>query len=118
VKAAAMCKATCIKCLGNKTISAFSHIASGVCFMCGGTGVINADNLVYKGPTEEQKLASAAETKLKKDWLLSATPAQIAKLEFAQVCKARDFASACLSSGDDSLAKVHKVLMKRLAALC
>lgn len=113
-----MSKAICPKCLGNKTIQAFSHIAAGVCFMCGGSGKIKTDNLVFKGQTEEQKEAVRAENAKKIEWLLNATPSQIGKLSFPQLCKARDFASACLSCGDDSVARAHKQLMNRLDAIC
>lgn len=82
--------------------------------MCGGSGQINADSLTYTGPSQEEKDAARLENETKKAWLLAATSKQIAALGFKQLLKARDFASACLSCGDNTVASVHRMIMKRI----
>jgi hypothetical protein len=84
-----MCKKTveCPKCIGNKKINAFNHIASGVCFQCNGSGTIQIDSTF-------RNVAATATEKKQLAWIVNATPAQWAKLTYAQIEKARSLAKS------------------------
>ena len=79
-----MCKKTveCPKCIGNKKINAFNHIASGVCFQCNGSGTIQIDSTF-------RSIKATARQKTQLAWIVNATAAQWSKLTFAQIKEAR-----------------------------
>ena len=105
--------ATCPKCDGNKYIQAFSGYAGGICFCCNGAGVIKVHAVVDCPVDEEKRARIAAENNIKREWLLKATKQQIEKLTIPQLCRARDFASACLHYKDDVMRPVHRTIMQR-----
>jgi RecJ-like exonuclease len=82
-------KVECYKCDGHGKIEAFSHIANGDCFMCGGLG--------HKMITQEahdkaiEKNAPSTDTIKKCEWILNATEEQIANLNWSQIYKIRNF---------------------------
>jgi hypothetical protein len=84
-----MCKKTadCPKCTGSRKIQAFSHIESGRCFLCGGSGRIVID-------TTFQHLSINDLTRKQLAWIVNATPEQWSRLTYRQVCKARDLAKS------------------------
>lgn len=87
-----MCKKTveCPKCIGNKKINAFNHIASGVCFQCNGSGAIKIDSTF-------RNVAATATEKKQLAWIVNATAAQWGKLTFAQIEKARSLCLSCVA---------------------
>ncbi len=106
-------KTTCPKCLGAKGFTVFSHVASGVCFTCHGAGVIDVPETEWKR-TQERNAAVEQENATKRNWLLNATDKAIAGLSFAQLLKARDFASACISCGERELTSAHLRIMQQI----
>lgn len=73
----------CPKCDGTKTIQAFGYIANGVCFRCAGNGTVKAGT-VKERPATEYQIKCA-------EWILSVTDETLAKLDYTQLLKARDF---------------------------
>ena len=98
-----MCKTTveCPKCIGNRKIERFSHIASGDCFMCGGSGTIQIDSSF-------KDLQASDKVKKQLEWIVKATPAQWNKLTWEQINKAR-------SLGHSELAIKAKVVWPQIA---
>ena len=78
-----MAIATCPKCDGSRNIEAFGHIASGVCFCCGGTGKIRVK-------TELRRTLSET-TRRKADWIMAAATSDYERLTMAQLDSAREF---------------------------
>ena len=74
----------CPKCDGVGSIGAFSHIANGVCFCCGGnkTVVINRDELVAQ---------LSSDTRIKAEWVLKSTESSYAGLSYGKLLKIRNF---------------------------
>jgi len=103
---------TCPKCDGSKHISGFGHIASGVCFCCGGSGVIqlSAEAVIQAAEREAANRAAKIESDRKRRWLLTATDSQLRSLSWPQLRSAWQFASACLACGEHTLEAVHAEL--------
>lgn len=74
----------CPKCGGSGRIQAFSHIASGDCFMCGATGVVAAGR-------EEKKPALNEETRRAAEWVMRSTERSYVNLSYARLLRARNF---------------------------
>lgn len=76
---------TCPKCDGVGSLSAFGHVANGVCFCCKGKKVVTVDKqkLIDKIRPENQKKA---------EWILASTEASYVGLSFAKLSAIRDFA--------------------------
>jgi len=103
---------TCPKCDGSKHISGFEHIASGVCFCCGGSGLIQLSAEASRQAEEREAANRAAkiESDRKRKWLLAATATQLQSLSWPQLWSACQFASNCLACGEHTLEAVHAEL--------
>ena len=103
---------TCPKCDGNKHINGFEHIAQGVCFCCGGSGVIQLSAEASRQAEEREAANRAAkiESDRKRRWLLTATDNQLQSLSWLQLLSAWQFASNCLACGEHTLEAVHAEL--------
>lgn len=78
-------KTPCPKCLGSGKITAFSHIDSGDCFMCSGSGEISVSSIANAPNISDTARKQAL-------WIATAKPAQWARLDWQQINKARSFA--------------------------
>lgn len=109
-------KATCEcpKCCGKKYIGGFEHIASGVCFMCGGAGLIAASRAVSKPAPKSEDAAINAK---RRDWLLRATKSDVASMTFEQLHKAVAFAAACVACGESAMGKPLAMLRRQMEAV-
>ena len=74
----------CPKCDGRGSIQAFSGIAGGVCFMCGGKRVFNA--------TAERQRTMTPDQIRRCEFIVNATAEQVASMDFCQLEIARGFA--------------------------
>ena len=74
----------CPKCSGHGTITAFGHVADGVCFMCEGAKFISVDLMAKRSKLH-------VETVKKADWVMASTADSYAKLSFEKLLKIRNF---------------------------
>lgn len=101
----------CPKCCGRKYINGFGHIASGVCFMCGGSGLIAASRVAVKPAAQSDDTEINAR---RREWLSRATRSDVAAMTFEQLYKALQFTAACLACGESSMAQPHKLLSRQM----
>ena len=83
---------TCPKCDGNKSIEAFGHIAGGLCFCCGGSGVVE----VKAGSKPSSTVDANHERQVA--WMSAATVDQVRRMTWKQLHAARQF---CLARNDE-----------------
>lgn len=76
----------CQKCNGTGKVEHFSHIASGECFACGGTGR-------YRMTADAKaKIGQLADTvRTKANWILNATVDDVSRMTWTQLDAARNF---------------------------
>ena len=102
-------KIECPKCCGRRHMEEVSHIASGVCFRCGGAGVVE---IRY---TEQQAAEIAdqrALTERKLTWLRNASVDTLRRLPFVKLNAAFQFAAAgvsCSEPTQENMAIYNKI---------
>jgi hypothetical protein len=101
----------CPKCDGQKTIAAFSHYASGVCFCCAGSGVMEISD-----SQSAQIEADAVDTAAKRQWLLTASYEKIASLPWKKLHAAFGFAATCAACGDKEIDRILPNVRKAFEA--
>lgn len=73
----------CPRCDGKKTIEGFSHVANGVCFKCGGSGVVKFRKASPPRPMTEYQIAVC-------ERIIAITDEELAGLSYGELLKLRD----------------------------